>query len=328
MRFLLLLGIAFCAFGGLGDGVRAQTSAHAKGRVHEDAFFSVALGVRKHVVVYVPPSYATQPAKRFPVAYYLHGLGGSETDWVSKAGIDDVADSLFAAGTPEALVVMPDGDDGWYTNWEDQVSYATCADTLHGEAPAKYCVEHERYDDYVAHDVVAYIDTHYRTLADRAHRGIGGLSMGGYGAITLALDHSDVFAAAASHSGVLSPMYVGAHPFAQPARYASDVDEIKSAAGAFYSRYLHYWGHEVTRWRAADPAHIADVLRRRGEVLPALFIDSGTEDGFVDQNRAFHAELTKLGIAHAYAEWPGAHTWRYWSTHVHESLAWMLKRIG
>ena len=62
--------------------------------------------------------------------------------------------------------------------------------------------------------------------------------------------------------------------------------------------------------------------------LPALFIDCGREDGLVDQNRALHWELTRLGVTHRYAEWPGAHTWRYWSTHVRESLAWMGGEIG
>jgi len=67
---------------------------------------------------------------------------------------------------------------------------------------------------------------------------------------------------------------------------------------------------------------------RRGSQVPGIFIDCGSDDGFVDQNRAFHAELTRLRVSHAYAEWPGAHTWRYWSTHAGESLAWMGTQIG
>src|SRR6185503_1468477 len=102
-----------------------------------------------------------------------------------------------------------------------QLAYRACADTVRQEAPGTYCVEHERYDDYIAKDVVRFIDTYYRTRADRAHRGIGGLSMGGYGALSLALHYPDVFSAAASHSGVVSPMYVGPKPFAEPPRYAT-----------------------------------------------------------------------------------------------------------
>lgn len=305
-----------------------QRTSIPNGTVHEDLFVSASLGVAKHVVIYLPASYERDTTRRYPVAYYLHGLSGSETDWVSKGGLDAAADSLFHAGTPEMLVVMPDGDDGWYTTWARQIDYRTCADTVHSEAAASYCVAREDYDTYIAHDVVGYIDSHYRTRADRAHRGVAGLSMGGYGAITLALHFPEVFGAAASHSGVVSPLYTGPHPFVGPARYASSVDEVKPNAGPYYARYLGYWGTDPDRWRLADPAHSAELALRNGVRLPDLFIDCGTDDGFVDQNRALHSELTRLGIRHEYAEWPGAHTWRYWSTHVRESLAWMGRRIG
>lgn len=304
---------------------RAETGA---GRVHDDAFFSDALAVRKHVVVYLPPSYDRDTSRRYPVVYYLHGFSGNEADWVSKGSIDVVADSLFAAGTPEMILVMPDGDDGWYTTWSRQVAYRTCADTVHVEAPDRYCVEHERYDDYVARDVVHFVDARYRTQADLAHRGIAGLSMGGYGATILALRYPDVFVAAASHSGVVSPLYTGPHPFAGPTRYAATLEELRPSIGGLWTRYQNFWGSDLLHWRDMDPAHVAEQLVRHGARVPALFFDCGREDGLVDQNRAFDAELTRLGIPHTYAEWPGAHTWRYWNTHVRESLAWMGMRVG
>jgi S-formylglutathione hydrolase FrmB len=262
------------------------------------------------------------------VAYYLHGLSGSQGDWTSKGDITGAADSLFAKGTPEMIIVMPDGDDGWYTSWTSQLSYRACADTVHQEGPATYCVQHQRYDDYIAKDLVRFVDAQYRTRADRDHRGIGGLSMGGYGALALALHYPDVFSAAASHSGVVAPMYSGPKPFVAPAKFASTVSEIQPTAGSFWQRYLNYWGTDLGRWREVDILHTAIALHNRGATLPALFFDCGVDDGFIDQNRALHSELTRLGITHSYAEWPGAHTWRYWSTHVRESLTWMSGRIG
>lgn len=333
MRLLALtLAVALTGCAQLGTAIKsamdeAATESRPTGSVREDAFYSNALGVRKHVVVYLPPSYSRDTTRRFPVVYYLHGLSGSETDWISKGSVDVTADSLFASGTPELIIVMPDGDDGWYTNWVDRIPFRTCADTLHNEAPDRYCVERQRYDDYITRDVVRYIDGRYRTRADRDNRGIGGLSMGGYGALELALSHPDVFGAAASHSGVVSSMYVGPHPFTAPARYATTVDELRGSAANFWPRYLHFWGTSLDRWRSADPATTAQRLLQRGQRMPALFFDCGREDGLVDQNRALHAELDRMGVAHSYAEWPGAHTWRYWSTHVSESLAWMARRI-
>ena len=105
------------------------------------------------------------------------------------------------------IVVMPDGDDGWYTTWNGLVTMADCArEAPDARAAASYCVPWPHYDDYVARDLVARVDSAYRTAVADA-RGIAGLSMGGYGAISLALAYPDVFAAAASHSGVLSPLF-------------------------------------------------------------------------------------------------------------------------
>jgi putative tributyrin esterase len=333
MRAAAIAGGALVLLGACGHWTwvppsTAPRTAIPNGTIHEDLFVSQTLGAAKHLVVYLPPSYSRDTAQRYPVAYYLHGLGGSESDWVAKGGIDAVADSLFNRATPEMIIVMPDGDDGWYTTWTNQIDYRTCADTVHSESPSSYCVAHERYDEYVARDVVRYVDSHYRTQADRGHRGIGGLSMGGYGALSIALHYPDVFSAAASHSGVVSPMYLGPHPFVAPARYATETDLLRPNTAAYWSRYLIYWGTSLERWRTADPAQAAELVKRHGAQMPALFIDCGTEDALLDQSRALHDELTRLRIRHEYAEWPGAHTWRYWNTHVRESLAWMGRQIG
>ena len=310
------------------SGAASSNADSPAGAVHEDVFFSQALGVRKHLAVYLPPSYARDATRRFPVAYYLHGLSGSETDWLSRAAIDVIADSLAAAGTPEMIIVLPDGDDGWYTNWVDPIPYRACADTTRNESTNRYCVQQANYEDYIARDVVEFIDSRYRTMADRAHRGIGGLSMGGYGAMILSLRNPEVFSAAASHSGVVSAMYSGPKPFAPPARYASTVDELRALGSSFWNRYMRFYGSDLERWRAGDPARVAERLKQANRPIPALFIDCGREDGLVDQNRALDWELTRLGIAHKYAEWPGAHTWRYWAAHVPESMAWMARQMA
>lgn len=300
--------------------------SRTSGTIHEDAFFAPSLGVTKRMVVYLPPSYDREPNRRYPVAYYLHGLSGTETDWISKGSIDIIADSLIAHGTPEMIIVLPDGDDGWYTTWTSPVPFATCADTVHNESPARYCVASARYDDYIANDVVHHVDETYRTRPNAQSRAIGGLSMGGYGAVSLALGHPEIFSAAASHSGLLSQMYAGPHPFAEPMRYATTVDELEANAGGFWPRFLLYWGTDFDRWRAADPIHLLMALQERKQPLPALFFDVGRDDPFADQNRAFHSELVRLGVSHHYAEYPGAHTWRYWTQHVPLSLAWMASR--
>ena len=301
---------------------RADTT---RGEVRPDSLRSSALGVPKRLLVYLPPSYHREPARRYPVAYYLHGAWGAEGDWVTQGRIDRAMDSLVAAGLPEMILVLPDGDDGWYTTWNALNNTAACrADTARREPAATYCVPWPKYDEYIARELVGHIDSTYRTVARRDHRGIAGLSMGGYGAVTLALRYPDVFAAAASHSGVLSPRYAGPTPYARPTRYALTVDAARGRySPALWALMLPAFGRDTVGWHARDPATYARKLAASRAQPPALLIDVGRDDPFLDQNRAFRADLAALGIPMRYTDWPGKHDWVYWRTHVLESLTWM-----
>jgi S-formylglutathione hydrolase FrmB len=302
------------------------------GRVRVDTLFSPSLGARKQFVVYLPPSYDAEPSRRYPVAYYLHGLWGDEWNWTRNGGLATVMDSLIAAGGPEMVVVMPDGDDSWYTTWNALVTAAECQrDTVRKEPADSYCVPWPHYDDYVARDLVARVDSAYRTRADRAHRGIAGLSMGGYGALSLALRYPDVFSAAASHSGILAPLLLSTGPFsaAAPPRYASDPDTIARRWGRPGAGLLLAFGRDTAGWWARDPGRLARRVREtRPREMPALAFDVGVDDYARDQNRALHHTLDALRVPHAYTEHPGAHDWTYWRAHVGESLAWLGARVA
>jgi S-formylglutathione hydrolase FrmB len=300
--------------------------------VRVDTLWSPSLGTRKQFVVYLPPSYDREPGRRYPVAYYLHGLWGNEWNWVRQGGLAVVMDSLVAAGGPEMVVVMPDGDDSWYTTWNALLTAADCQrDTTRREPAESYCVPWQHYDEYVARDLVARVDSSYRTRADRAARGIAGLSMGGYGAVTLALRYPDVFSAAASHSGVVAPLLISASPFsdAAPPRYAATVDTLARRWKSYWTTIPVAFGRDTIGWWARDPGRLARRLHdTRPREMPALFLDVGVDDYTRDQNRALHYTLGALGVPHAYAEWPGVHDWRYWRAHVGESLAWLGARLG
>lgn len=324
---VLLFAAALTSCASAPRALPPDPASPARGTVHLDVVHSKALGVDKRVAVYLPPSYDREPARRYPVVVYLHGLYGSENDWLGKGGLDETADSLARAGNGEAIIVMPDGDDGWWTSWAIESSYESCADTLHTEDPARYCVRRHHYDDWVTQDVIAWVDATYRTRADRAHRGVAGLSMGGFAAISLALQEPTVFGAAASHSGLVSMLYAGPHPFAAPARYTNAMDSLQAPTPSFRGRLLTVLGPALSQWRAHDPATLAQTLKSRGGPMPALYLDCGREDSLLDENRAFDWELTRLGIPHTYSEWPGAHSWRYWHDHSGQSLAWLLAQV-
>ena len=302
------------------------------GLVLTDTLWSQSLGTRKELVVYLPPSYARTPNRRFPVAYYLHGLGGRETDWTRHGELHLVMDSLAATGAPEMIIVMPDGDDGWYTTWNTLPAYDECRRNPPArESADAYCVPWPHYDDYVAHDVVQFVDRKYRTEARRARRAVAGLSMGGYGAVTLALEYPDVFTAAASHSGVLSPLYRGPHPFDGHPLWALSGSDLETAYGRLWSRTWPALGRDTASWWARDPGRRLDrlIAKHGKQPVPALFADVGTEDAlFVDQSRAFRWAVERDGVPIEYHEWPGQHDFTYWRAHVGESLAWLASRIA
>ena len=281
----------------------------ARGRVVTDTLWSQSLGTRKQVLVYLPPSYARSRSRRYPVAYYLHGLSGDETNWTSLGRLHEVMDSLVAAGAPEMIVVMPDGDDGWYTTWNTLVDVASCRrNPPTKESPASYCVAWPHYDDYIARDLVQWADRRFRTQPTRARRAIAGLSMGGYGALALAAGYPDVFSAAASHSGVIAPLYDGPHPFDGHPAWASDGAALERGWGRMWS--VHRSGirprhHGLVVARSRPPPGASRGAARRA-LAPALFVDVGTEDGLADESRAFKWQAERLGVPLTYHEWPGA----------------------
>jgi putative tributyrin esterase len=300
-----------------------------RGTLRVDTVESAALGVRKRVVIWLPPSYRAAPRRRYPVVYYLHGLFGDETNWTRLGHLDATLDSLVARGMPELIVVMPDADDGWYTTWSSDADPAACrADTTRKEPAASFCVAHARYDDYVARDLVRFVDRHYRTRAERRARGVAGLSMGGYGAVLLALRHPGTFGAAASHSGLLAPLYEGPHPFAGAPTWAASPDSLRAFYRTVYPSMRIALGADSAEWWRRDPSRAALALQRTRAPRPALYLDVGVDDPYRDQTLAFRAAAEPLGIPVTYAEWPGGHSWAYWRTHAAESLAWFAARLA
>jgi S-formylglutathione hydrolase FrmB len=300
----------------------------AKGRVLTDSLWSYALGTYKNAVIYLPPSYDGSRT-RFPVAYYLHGLTGNETNWVKAGRLDVTMDSLVAGGMREMIVVMPDGDDGWWLTSNSLPDVPACRRALPayaGEADS-YCVPWPHYDDFIAYDLVRFVDGKYRTRADRAHRALAGLSMGGFGAMMLALQYPGTFGAAASHSGVVWPLEWAPDGVLDRPAGSADSSWRRIRGGGVGASMRAVFGRDTVAWYARDPVHLLERARARGAPLPALKADCGTEDPFLAGNRAFRDALKARGVAFEYAEFPGGHDWTYWRTHAAESLAWLAERM-
>jgi S-formylglutathione hydrolase FrmB len=187
------------------------------------------------------------------------------------------------------IVVMPDGFRGFYTDNADGPAYAT----------------------HMAKEVVGFVERNFPARAHRESRCIGGLSMGGYGALRLALGYPDLFCSANSHSGALLH---GGREAPRPDGPLS-LQEFRRIFGDRPGGSDH------------DLLTLASRAKEAGTPLPRLLLDCGADDFLIDDNRTFHRELDRLGIAHDYREFPGAHTWDYWDDHVRDALAFHLSTL-
>ncbi len=230
--------------------------------------FSPALGKMSELWVVLPDG-----AGPFPVVYQLHGLSDNHTAWQRRTSIERYAE---ARGL---LVVMPDGGRGWYTDAKGMNS--------NGEGQIL--------------EIVQFIDRTFRTIPEPGGRAIGGLSMGGYGAMKLGLKHPELFGSVASHSGALNIAARVAEP---------NWLEIHLVFG-----------------ETVDPAEDPFALAARPARKPALYFDCGTEDFLLDDNRNFQVHLDRMGISHTYREYPGGHDWNFWDTHVPEALDFHLAHL-
>ena len=277
MTLLLLLALTFA---GYSDTPRAQSS-----RLHEESFHSAALGRTMKYRVLVPQAYDTS-LRRYPVLYLLHGLTGDYKDWTTRTNVGEYTRTLAL------IIVMPDGENSWYTNAAD------------GSAP---------FEDYVATELPADVVQKYRTINSRYGRAIAGLSMGGFGALKLALRRPAQFSVAGSFSGAFGVTRQG---------------ELETRLGTVEGdRIGRIFGPADSQTRKEnDVFAMSAALRPAG--APYIYIDCGTADGLIPSNRQVVEALGKSGAPYEYHEVPGGHTWDYWDRRIREFLPLLMKKLS
>jgi S-formylglutathione hydrolase len=269
------------------------------------------------VSIYLPPSYQTDTTRRYPVVYLLHGYSGTDLSYFGPRGtqLHRIAERVFGAGAArEMILVMPNAMNVFGGSM--YVSSATTGD----------------WEAYVAEDLVAYMDSHYRTIPRRDARGIAGHSMGGYGAIRLAMKRPDVFSSLyALSSCCLDEGYVrpprGGGP--SPAESVTSLEEARGNRGAQRTLAVS------AAWapNPANPPLYLDLPTRNGEVVPdvavkfaanspvamldqyvtnlrkmdAIALDIGLQDGLITSNRVLVERLTRYGIPHTFETYEGDH---------------------
>jgi S-formylglutathione hydrolase FrmB len=255
--------------------------------------------------IFLPPSFRKDPVRTYPVVYFLHGLNNDQTSWtVERYGNlqNRVEELILDRKIPEIIMVHPFGNNSFYCNYADGT---------------------KRYEDFITRELIAYMESNYRARKGRENRSIGGTSMGGYGALKIAMKFPDLYSATVGHSPII---FLGRNPLDVP-------DEVKS------SRYFQYFasllrlifGDPIRQdlWDANNPL----ILARSGKLNGLkIYFDYGTADRY---NQTIHLDmgvqaldrvLTEAGVPHTFDVYPGEpHGWTLVSLHLNDSLPFLCR---
>ncbi|MFW5845316.1 MAG: alpha/beta hydrolase, partial [Planctomycetota bacterium] len=220
--------------------------------------FSKTLGKENELIVLTPDAHEG-PMR---VVYQLHGHGDCASTWLRQTCLERYAKQN------RVMLVLPDGGKGWYTD---------------------ACTGQFNCESHIL-ETITFVDQHFNTVQSRCARGIGGIGMGGYGALKLALKHPELFGTVAVHSANIDLERL--RPDREPL--------LRSVFGDIVPE-------EDDCFRLAE---------RLGRMQPMLHLDCGTRDELHPENLAFHQHLKSLDIPHRFAEYPGGHSWSYWEAHL------------
>jgi S-formylglutathione hydrolase FrmB len=282
--------------------VLAAGSLWAESRMDCSALNSQILKRPVHYCVYIPSGYeasrAQHPPRRFPVLYFLHGLGDNEQTLFNSGGWTFLDDLRSQHKMGDFLIVAPEGRRSFFVNSVD------------GGA---------RYSDFFLNEFMPHIEAKYRTRAGRAGRAISGVSMGGYGALRFAFAHPELFSAVSAQSAAL----ITESPEKLDAASETGVP-VLAVLGPVFGKPI-----DVAHWNENSPFVLAkrnlDGLRKL-----AIYFNCGQDDdyGFERGAQALHEELLKERVKHEYHPYPGDHSAAYFLSHFPEVLEFHSQAFG
>lgn len=252
------------------------TAFSQEAKVDTVSIYSASMNKMIKTVIVKPGAYKKK-RKRYPVVYLLHGYAGAYHNWITKVPSIKHYASLF-----NIIIVCPDGENSWYIN-----------------SPVN---NSSRFESFVGTELIRFTDSSYKTIADKQHRAIAGLSMGGHGALMLGIRHKDTFGAAGSMSGAVD--------------LGSLINKYDISKLIGDTTINHF------NWRAYSVLQLADSNSTKGI---KLVVDCGVKDFFIQNNRDLHQKLAAQNIPHDYIERPGGHNWPYWTNAIAYQLLFFRK---
>ena len=297
-------------------GAKPVTVEHIK--IHGTALEGNLEGdaVDRDAIVFLPPSYAKEKSRRYPVVYALHGYSIGAEQWSGEIHVPQTIEGAFAEGASEMIVVLPDSK------------------TVHNGSMYSSSVTTGDFERFVSHDVVDYIDAHYRTIPDRQSRGLVGHSMGGYGATRIGMKHPDVFGSLY----IMSPCCLAPRQGGPAnAELEKTLEAVKTPADSaslpFFARaqlasaaawspdpknpplYLDLPTKDgvpqpevLAKWTANAPLAFADQYVANLRQYRAIAMDVGDKDGLRVDAGKLHDVFDKYGLENSFEVYPGTHT--------------------
>ncbi len=281
----------------------------------------------RDVIVFLPPDYNKDKHRRFPVVYALHGFSIGAEQWTREIHVPQTIEGAFAQGAKEMIVVLPDSKTAYGGSMYS--SSATTGD----------------FARFIAHDLVAYIDAHYRTLPNRLSRGLVGHSMGGYGAARIGMQHPEVFGSLYIMSPCcMSPRPAGPPPGVEASKFEENEKQLEEAVAAmkspadaadlpFFTKAqlasAAAWSPDpknpplyfdlpfkdgaprpeiVAKWTANAPLAFVDQYIDNLREYTAIAMDVGDQDGLRFDTEKLHAILDSYGIKNTFELYHGTHT--------------------
>ncbi len=241
---------------------------------------SPKLGVKRRMLVYTPPNYRSDSEQRYPVLYLLHGMGGDELAWEELGRTSAILDNMIASNACEPMiVVMPNG------NIKELAAPGQTAEGFYITNGKRSCGENNLYES-TFDDIVSYVDSNYRTLADKPHRAIAGLSMGGGQTWRISMNFPSTFD------------YIG-----------------------LYSAAIGWNGSNISAYDQLSP-----LIKAQFAQSPQLYwIAIGRDDFLYDNNAEFRNYLNTNKLPYTYFESAGGHTWSNWRLYLSRFLPMLFK---
>lgn len=269
----------------------SSVGAFSESRVQCGAMKSRYVPGRIGFCAMLPPSYDAMPGKRFPVLYFLHGLGADQSFLASSGASSVIEDAWAQKRLGEFVIITPQGENSFYINSRDG---------------------HILYEDFFIREFVPQMERRFRLAGGRAGRAIGGISMGGYGALRFAFKYPQMFTSVAVHMPALME---------QLPRGSGSVGLTAFLGNAFGSPLNERF------WRENTPFIFARSAKLQGL---KIYFDCGEQDnyGFDAGTRQLDKLLTDRHVAHESHIYPGGHNWQYVAQHLDESMLFQSRALG